>query len=559
MAFGWLSLMPSLLTIGLAIATRRVVLSLMLGLVAGTLILLPGPSAFFAQYPELAGRWDRYLIASLMLAVEQLTEEHLWTSLADSDHLRVFVFTSLLGIQVALIHHSGGMRGVIASLAGAIHSRRRSQIVTWLLGLIIFIDDYANSLLVGSTMRPLTDRWRVSREKLAYVVDSTSAPVAGLALVSTWVAGEISYMVEGFANAGVDLEASAFGIFVQTLPYRFYPLFALLLVWMVIWSGRDFGPMVTAEQRCRSGQPPSWKSATDELPAATFDSQSVTAGLIANGLLPLAMTLLVTLGLLWKTGRAAWQEQLSGSPESVSSGGWQTWADIIGNGDSYLALVYGSLAGLIGILLLMLVQGQLRTTAWRQAALAGWLQVLPALVILWLAWALSRLTGEQFLDTGSFLASQLGESLPLAWLPTVSFVLAAGVAFATGTSWGTMGIVMPVIIPLAFQLGQFQSVALTANDPLMLASIGSVLAGAIFGDHCSPISDTTILSSRASGCDHIAHVRTQLPYAGLAGAVAIAAGTLPAGWGVSPWLTLPLGGLTLWISLRLLGRSTAAD
>jgi Na+/H+ antiporter NhaC len=211
------------------------------------------------------------------------------------------------------------------------------------------------------------------------------------------------------------------------------------------------------------------------------------------------------------------------------------------------------------ILLLMLVQGQLRTTAWRQAALAGWLQVLPALVILWLAWALSRLTGEQFLDTGSFLASQLGESLPLAWLPTVSFVLAAGVAFATGTSWGTMGIVMPVIIPLAFQLGQFQSVALTANDPLMLASIGSVLAGAIFGDHCSPISDTTILSSRASGCDHIAHVRTQLPYAGLAGAVAIAAGTLPAGWGVSPWLTLPLGGLTLWISLRLLGRSTAAD
>jgi Na+/H+ antiporter NhaC len=559
MAFGWLSLVPSLLTIGLAIATRRVVLSLMLGLVAGTLILLPGPTSFFAQSPELAGRWDRYLLASLLLAAEQLAEEHLWTSLADSDHLRVFVFTSLLGIQVALIHHSGGMRGVIASLAGAIHSRRRSLIVTWLLGLVIFIDDYANSLLVGSTMRPLTDRWRVSREKLAYLVDSTSAPVAGLALVSTWVAGEISYMLEGFANAGVDLEASAFGIFVQTLPYRFYPLFALLLVWMVIWSGRDFEPMASAEQRCRSGLPPRWQSATDELPVETLESQPVTASLIANGLLPLAVTLLVTLGLLWHTGQTLWQERLSGSLTPGPSGGWQTWADIIGNGDSYLALVYGSLAGLICIVLLMLAQGQLRTTAWRQAALGGWLQVLPALVILWLAWALSRLTGQQFLDTGSFLASQLGESLPIAWLPTVSFLLAAGVAFATGTSWGTMGIVMPIVIPLAFQLGQLQNASLTADAPVMLASIGSVLAGAIFGDHCSPISDTTILSSRASGCDHIAHVRTQLPYAGLAGAVAIAAGTLPAGWGVSPWLTLPLGGLALWLCLRLFGRSTAAD
>lgn len=559
MAFGWLSLVPSLLTIGLAIATRRVVLSLMLGLVAGTLILLPGPTSFFAQAPELVGRWDLYVTSSLMLAAGQLAEEHLWTSLVDSDHLRVFVFTSLLGIQVALIHHSGGMRGVIASLASAIKSRRRSQLVTWVLGLLIFIDDYANSLLVGSTMRPVTDRWRVSREKLAYLVDSTSAPVAGLALVSTWVAGEISYMVEGFANAGVDLEASAFGIFVQTLPYRFYPLFALLLVWMVIWSGRDFGPMADAEQRCRAGQPPRWKPAAEPLPVETLDSRPVPASLIANGLLPLGITLLVTLGLLWQTGRTSWREQLSGSSKPERNVGWQQLADIIGSGDSYLALVYGSLSGLLCILLLMWAQGQLRTTAWRQAALGGWLQVLPALVILWLAWALSRLTGEQFLDTGSFLASQLGENLPIAWLPTVSFLLAGGIAFATGTSWGTMGIVMPIIIPLALQLGQLQGSSLSVNDPLMLASIGSVLAGAIFGDHCSPISDTTILSSRASGCDHIAHVRTQLPYAALAGTVAIVVGTLPTGWGVSPWLTLPLGAAALWISLRLLGRLPVAD
>ncbi len=520
--------------------SRRVVPSLLCGVALAVALLLPSPAAARAELGEQFS-WGTYLISSVTSFVAEICESHLWAALVDSSHLRVFAFTAILGMQVALIHRSGGMLGIVRWAAPMARSRRGGQVLTWMLGLVVFIDDYANTLLLGSTMRPLTDRLKISREKLAFLVDSTAAPVSGLALVSTWVATEISAMQTGYADAGIDIGNDTFGIFIQTIPSRFYILYALAFVLLCGLLCRDFGPMLTAEQAAQDAPDP----------GAGEDQQDTSSARAINAILPILVTVGVVLCLLVSTGAAA--AQVSTLPP-ISD--WQAWGQVIGQGDSYLSLVYGALAGLATILGLNLVQRTMSSSSVLQSMNEGFLHVLPALIILWLAWTLSRLTGEEFLGTGEYLAGWVSQtSLPAYLMPTIVFLLASGIAFSTGTSWGTMAILMPIVIPLVNglltqQLGQPPA----ADHYLLTASIGSVLAGAIFGDHCSPISDTTILSSRSSDCDHIAHVRTQIPYALTVGAVAICLGTLPAGFGLSSWLLLPAGLVALTLILLALGR-----
>jgi Na+/H+ antiporter NhaC len=227
---------------------------------------------------------------------------------------------------------------------------------------------------------------------------------------------------------------------------------------------------------------------------------------------------------------------------------------IFGEGDSYLALVYGSLAGLLTAIVLARLQGLLSWNQARVAAFRGATLVLPALMILWLAWALSGVTSEEYLGTGAFLGDQLQRAIDVRWMPTVVFVLSSCVAFSTGTSWGTMGILMPIVVDATYRMMQLQTGIDDPYAPLLMASIGGVLAGAVFGDHCSPISDTTVLSSQASGCNHVAHVWTQLPYAAAVAAAAILMGTLPAGFGVPVWSLAFAGPLSLFLLLLLLGR-----
>ncbi len=528
---GWLCLLPPILTITLAVFTHRVVLSLLLGILTAVLILQPSAEAWTIGYVGV----------TLRNALGSFAEEHLWQSINNEDHLRVFAFTSILGMQVALIHRAGGMQGIVAWTMPLARSRRGGQVLTWLLGMVIFIDDYANTLLLGSTMRPLTDRLKISREKLAYLVDSTAAPVSGLALVSTWVATEISTMQLGYTNAGVDISSDTFGIFVQTIPSRFYILYTLLFVLFCGLMCRDFGPMLAAEQR-----------AQDE-PLGVDDQPSLGAGptpRAINAIVPIAVTVIVVVGLLIWTGM---QELSAGQ---IIEPTLQSWGQVIGQGNSYVGLLYGALAGLITILVLGRLQGSLSSEEIRAGMTEGFLHVLPAMIILWLAWALSNLTGSEYMRTGDFIASRLDQlNLAASWLPTIVFLLASGIAFATGTSWGTMAILMPITVPLVYGLLQQQlGSAPTPSHPILVAAIGSVLAGAIFGDHCSPISDTTILSSRSSSCEHIAHVRTQMPYALTVGLVSILFGTLPAGFGLSNWLTLPLGSLALFLILLLYGK-----
>ncbi|WP_417747183.1 Na+/H+ antiporter NhaC family protein [Rosistilla oblonga] len=546
MDFGWLSLLPPLVAILLAIFTRRVIPSLVLAVFVGVAIL------------QFAGDQPRSLSQRMFVDTPwSMVEEHLWyaitgggslnpfaalasvvsldfrgagdslSALATSDHLRVFYFTMLFGALVGILHAGGAMRSLVLRLALHVQTRCGGQLLIWLCGMLIFFDDYANTLLVGTTMRSTADRMRLSREKLAYLVDSTAAPVAGLSLVSTWVATEISYMSEGLAAQGNPQGLSGFDLFLQSLPYRFYPIFALVLVVVIAATGRDFGPMKAAEDGAAK-EPEDVRESS--LPQS-HDAPAWTA------IVTIAATIGAILFALYQTG----------SVEDPDVGLLRYWGQYVGNADPYNALIWG---GLVGLLL------SLTTTYWCGAksigplivgAFDGMRQLMPAMVVLLLAWTLSRLTTADFLDTQGFLGDWIREAnVSSVWIPTLVFVVSGVVAFATGTSWGTMGLLVPLSIPIA--------IASSSDPTILYATAGAVLSGAIFGDHCSPISDTTVLSSQASGCDHIAHVKTQIPYALLAAGVSILFGALPTSLGLSPWWMLIVGCVATFAVVRAFGK-----
>ncbi len=550
--YGWLSLAPPLVAIVLAIATRRAVLSLLAGIFCGAL-LTTGGQPFEALYDTC--------------------EVHLWPTFTDPGKLRVFCFTMLMGSMIGVICRSGGMQGLIGLISPLAKTRRGGQLTTWLLGLVVFFDDYANTMLLGSTLRPVCDRLKISREKLAYLVDSTAAPVAGLALVSTWVAVEIDYVREGLDILGPTVELAAIDLFVGSIPYRFYVLMALLMIPMIALTGLDFGPMLQAEQR----------RARDEVDAEVLEDdlmsqhgqENTPPARWFNAVLPIVATLAVTMLLLYVTGKRGL------NPESEP-----TLRNILGSAESSLSLQYGALVGLALAVTLARAQQLLTSKEIVDAIVGGLRVVVPAILILWSAGAMSRMTSStpytpkaeavadsQYpyqghrLYTGEYLKQAVlpdadevtdGESTTLdrtaQLLPTAVFLLAAVLSFSTGTSFGTMGILMPMVVTLTHAVLLARNGSVLADDPILMACIGSVLAGAIFGDHCSPISDTTILSSQSCGCDHIAHVVTQLPYALTVAAVGVLLGTLPLGWGVSVWVLLPVQLASLVLVLALFGR-----
>ncbi len=526
--YGIWSVLPPLLAILLAMLTRRVIPSLLMGVFAAALVLTDG---------------------NPFAAVVRCITTDLISSLRDPDHVRVFAFTLLMGAMVGVIHRSGGMRGLVDLLRPFATNRRRGQVITWLMGLIIFFDDYANTLLLGTTFRPVTDRLKISREKLAYIVDSTAAPVAGIAIVSTWVAGEVDFISTGLAD--IDIPTSqglGFSIFIETIVYRFYPLLALMLVGMVACTGRDFGPMRKAE-----------KQAIDNFTENEMENRETSGRreLVSGGRVHLALVPIVVLTAVLVAALV-----LTGLPDG--SGGTSLW-QIIGSADAYSALVWASLAGCLTAMLLTGLEQRGSLADIFRAAMRGAWQMFPALVVLWLAWTLAELSASSEatdpagrLGTAVYLAGLLGDAVSSEWMPTLVFLLSAVVSYCTGTSWGTMSLLTPLVIRVTWQLIDPSGEEMVHN-PIFIASIGAVLAGSIFGDHCSPISDTTILSSRASGCDHMAHVWTQMPYALVVGAVSILAGTIPVGFGISVWICLPVSVLLLFGFLWYFGRRAEED
>lgn len=549
--YGWLSILPPVIAIVLAITTRRASVSLLMGIFCGALILTSGN--------PLAALFDT-------------CEVHLWPTFIEPGKLRVFSFTVLMGAMIGVICRCGGMQGLIRIISPFAKTRRGGQLVTWLLGLLIFFDDYANTILLGSTMRPLCDRLKISREKLAYLVDSTAAPVAGLSLLSTWIAVEIEYIQEGLQSLGVATDLTAVDLFLGSIPYRFYMLLSLVLIPLIALTGRDFGPMLKAERR-RLNEPMPDESDLDGLGEAA--DLKVPARWY-NAVLPIAATLCVVMIILYSTGLQSLNLQ-PGDPTPLLR-------DVLGGAKSSMALQYGALVGLVLVIVLTRAQSLLTSEQILQAAGQGAKIVLPAIIILWCASTLSRMTSNRSVDgvaatteyefkdqrlyTGNFLAqifvsgtedSAKGKSssslaLTAKLLPTAVFLLAAVLSFATGSSFGTMGILLPIVVTITHALLTAGSGSILPNDPILLGAVGGVLAGAVFGDHCSPISDTTILSSQSCACDHMAHVLTQLPYAFLVGCVTVGLGTLPLGWGVSVWVLLPLQIVALVGFLLLIGK-----
>ncbi|MBX3420629.1 MAG: hypothetical protein KF752_03640 [Pirellulaceae bacterium] len=553
--YGALSLLPPIVAIALAIATRRLVGSMLVGIFVGCLL-----TSGFRPLIALSDFW----------------EVHLWNTLIDPGRLRVFSFTLLMGALIGVVTRCGGMRGLIALVAPWARTRRRGQLVAWFMGLVVFFDDYANTLLLGPTLRPIADRLRISREKLAYIVDSTAAPVAGLALVSTWVAVEIEYVRSGLANVDARLEPQAFTLFVYSIPYRYYICFSLLLVPLLALSGREMGPMLRAER----GRLASDKIDSRHPQVASLETGALTSSWY-NAVLPIGLTVMLVIYFIYRSG-------LNNAPPGSSLN------EVLRVADNALALQYGAAGGLALAALLARVQRLLDGPGVFEAGVAGARVVAPAILILWCASTLSALTSNKSVSgqvsvayehqdhrlyTGDYLKSLLtvqpvqpatGGSasspseapqplktearFPVQLLPTVVFLMACVVAFCTGTSWGTMGILLPIVVPMAYALVGTLGTTDVLQHPLMLASIGSVLAGAIFGDHCSPISDTTVLSAQSCSCDLLAHVSTQMPYALWVAAINILLGTLPLGFGLNVWWTLLLQTLGIMGLLITFGR-----
>lgn len=512
---GVLSILPALIAIGAALAFRQVVVALFLGVFVGAWLAAPDLSSGFAA--ALFTSVDTYILGAL----------------ADSDHAAIIIFTLLIGGMVGIVQKNGGTRAIVNTVTRWARSAGRGQLATALLGTAVFFDDYANTLIVGGTMRPITDTLRISREKLAYIVDSTAAPIASLAFVTTWIGYEVGLIGTAVSNLP-GYNEGAYSVFLNSIPYSFYPLLALLLVYVVSASRRDFGPMLKAERRARrTGEltrPGSDASAAEAEQKLLEPPEDKPARLI-NAVLPILVLVVAVLVGLWVTGTASVQEE----------GGELSIRNIIGAANSYQAMMWASMLGVVVAVAMTVGQRILSLTEAMEAWFVGMRSMLLALVILVLAWALANVNDA--LGTAPYLVDLLSDSLSAWMVPPIVFVLAAFVAFATGSSWSTMGILMPLVIPLVW--GVLSADGATADLHILYSTVSCVLAGSVWGDHCSPISDTTILSSLASQCDHVDHVRTQLPYALTVGGVAVFLGTIPTALGAPWWVMLPLSAAIL--------------
>ena len=526
----WLSAIPPLLAILLALLTREVLTSLFLGIFSGTAIL----------------GWYSDGFTGLFSGFLDIFQTKIIDALADRGHLSIVVFSMTIGAVVALISKNGGMQGVVNYIGKYAKDAKSGQLATYTLGLAIFFDDYANTLVVGNTMRAVTDRLKISREKLAYLVDSTAAPIAALAFVTTWIGAELGYIEEGISRIP-GFEEGAYSVFLNSLAYSFYPVLTLLFILMLILQGKDFGPMLKAERKARAGKADAGNEVgPDDAELALFSVEKDTPVRAFNAIIPIGVIILGTLAGLVYTGysQEVWQSDV---------GVFRKVSMIIGNSDSYIALLWASSAGLATAILLTVSQRILSLERTMSVVIAGYKTMVTAMLILVLAWSLAGVT--ESMETATFLKGLWHNSMSPVWLPAITFVLSALVSFSTGSSWGTMAILYPLLLPTSFSIGLDAGYEIAAILPLFYNVVSSVLAGSVLGDHCSPISDTTILSSLASGCNHINHVRTQLPYALTVGGVAISLGTVGTSLGLPPWIAFALAIPALWFLVKFLGES----
>ncbi len=510
------SLIPPLLAIILAIATRRVYISLFAGVAVGAAMITGG---------------------DIPATLWRLATKYAVDPFNNLDRLRLLGFTTMIGSTVMLMADNGGTNGLVHRIVRLATTRTKAQVLAGLAGLLIFFDDYANCLIIGPAFMAVFAFHGLSRAKLAYIVDSTAASVSSVFFISTWIGYEVGLITDALAILPQPHLASLspYGVFLSSIPCRFYLLFTLAMVFIVGLTGRDFGPMAKAEKEARQAT------------KRARTPKSARGGHWLLAAIPMGILLFGTMVGLFVSGRAG----LAAKGASLAGA---TFADIISAANANKAMFWAALASFHAAVILSRWPGHMKSFAvMRSAAKGAWLMI-PPLIILVLAWALGDICKE--LGTGQYVGATLAEVAKPWMLPTLIFLAASGVSFSTGTSFGTMAIFMPVAVPLAAASGGTAGLDPASAQALLILTVGSVLAGAVFGDHCSVISDTTILSSTATRCDLVEHFRTQIPYALVAGAVAVVAGTIPAGLGVSPWLCLAAGLPLLYAAVRVLGRKT---
>ena len=508
----WISILPAVIAIAVALTLRNVIPALLLGLWLGATAL----QSFTLKGAGLG------LLDSFQVFVRG--------ALADSDRASIVLFTMMIGGMVGIITRNGGMASIVLAIVSRAKTAIGGQVAVWLMGMMIFFDDYSNTLVVGNTARSLTDHLKISREKLAYIVDSTAAPVACIALITTWIGYQIGLIDQSLGTIEELADMQAYSVFINSIPFSFYPILAIIFVLMISATGLDFGPMYQAEVRARKGQvKPKSAEALPALEGEELIPKDNIPLRAFNAFIPI-IVMIVALGA-----------------SIILLGEGETLTKILASTEPYKAMMYSSFVGVLVAASLTIGQGILSVHETIDAWYGGLRATLFGMIILVLAWSLSDVTAA--LNTASYLVTLLAGSLPVALIPAIAFILAAITAFTTGTSWGTMAILTPLAVPLAL--------VSTTDDPgILAASVAAILGGAVFGDHCSPISDTTILSSMASGCDHVDHVRTQLPYALLAAAVALLVGYLAyAATGVPAWILLVVGAAIIVVWIRLIGRT----
>ena len=466
------SLFPPVIAIGLALITKEVYSSLFVGILSGGIIYAAASGTGFEG------------------TFKAVVQDGLITNLSNAYNVGILVFLVVLGIIVVLMNKAGGSRAYGEWAAAHIRSRRGVALSTFFLGVLIFVDDYFNCLTVGSVMRPITDKHNISRSKLAYLIDSTAAPICIIAPISSWAAA-VSGTVEG---------VNGISLFINTIPYNLYAFLTILMVIFISVSDTDYGPMKIHEDNAKNGDIFTTKNNTYEQ-----DAQPVTErGRVIDLILPVAVLIVFcVVGMIY-------------------TGGFFSCTDFVtafANCDAAYGLSLGSISALIVIIAYYMFRRVLKFNECMDSIAAGFKQMVPAILILTFAWTLKTMTNH--LEAGAFVSGVVQSATALSvLLPVILFVVAVGLAFATGTSWGTFGILIPIVTSV-FE-AELANVSQTGEIPSMvIICISACLAGAVCGDHCSPISDTTIMASTGAQCDHVNHVSTQLPYALTVAAVCV--------------------------------------
>lgn len=490
------ALTPPIIAISLALITKEVYSSLFLGMLTGALL-----NADF----------------NLVGGLNKLFPDGVMTVLADKWNVGILIFLVILGMMVQLMNRTGGSAAFGAWASNRIKHRAGAQLSTMLLGCLIFIDDYFNCLTVGSVMRPVTDKHKISRAKLAYLIDSTAAPICIIAPISSWAAA-----VSGFVK-----EENGISIFVQSIPFNFYALLTLLMMVFIIIMKVDYGPMLLHENNARNGD----LFTTGEGKQVREESQQEEkVGRVSDLVVPVVFLVIgCVIGMIYTGGFF----------------GGKSFIDAFADSDASVGLVLGSSVALILTIAYYLLRQSLSFADCMECLPEGFKQMVPAMLILTFAWTLKSMTDN--LGAATYVAGLVENSASelMGFLPAIIFAIAVGLAFASGTSWGTFGILIPIVVSCFHEV-----------DPqLMIISISACMAGAVCGDHCSPISDTTIMSSAGAQCEHLNHVATQLPYALTVASVSFFT-FLVAGFTKSAWISLVFGIVVLFLFLLFIRHRT---